>query len=253
MHETMDSMIGTISGLIGGNMLLSALVALTAGVLSSLSPCLMTTVPLIVGYIGSDREHNQRRRGVLYSLSFCAGVVLIFTLFGLLSAVLGVTFSEAGAWWSVVIAALLVLVALDMLDVVHILHRHSGECACGEHHHVHTPRATKKGAVGAFVLGLTGGVFTAPCATPALVVILALVSQQHRMLWGLILLLCYAVGHCALIMAAGCSVGFINRLSSSRTGARVGRIARVVFGVLLLLLAAYVLYEGFFHGSANTR
>lgn len=245
MHEFIDSAITSITAFMGGNIFLAAIVAFAAGLLSSLSPCLMTTVPLIVGYIGSDREHNQKRRAVIYSLLFCAGVVTVFTLFGVISALLGNTLSEIGSWWSFVVAALLIVVALDLFDVVHLLHHHpKGDCVCGhEHHAAPEPHTNKKGGLGAFLLGLGGGVFTAPCATPALVVILALVSSEARLASGIFLLFFYAVGHCVLIMVAGCSTGLVNRISSSKGGGRLGRAARILFGIVLLALAAVVVYE----------
>ena len=72
------------------------------------------------------------------------------------------------------------------------------------HRSVHVNR---RGLTGAFLLGLLTGAVSSPCATPVLAVILGYASSEKNVLYGSMLLFTYAIGHCALIFAAGLSVG----------------------------------------------
>lgn len=267
MEHAIDEIISGLVSLIGNNLWVSAGVAFLAGMISSLSPCLMTTVPLMVGYIG-------RRRGkggtLLCTLLFSLGVVVTFCLFGMAFILLETTFSQMGNWWNLVVAVLLVVVALDLMDLVHILHRHDDHgCSCTvptkyarnhdhdhdhnhdhdhehDHHHTHRlPKPPKAGGYpGAFLWGLFGGVFTAPCALPAIAALLAFGRVNLGLMGNVVLLVSYAVGHTTLITLSGLGAGFVNKLSQSEKTANIGRIFRMCFGVLLLLCALYIAAEG---------
>jgi cytochrome c-type biogenesis protein len=62
----------------------AAATALVAGVASSLSPCTVAAVPLVVGYVGGYAD-GSRRRAFLFSGVFVLGLALAFT--GILSGV----------------------------------------------------------------------------------------------------------------------------------------------------------------------
>ena len=71
------------------------------------------------------------------------------------------------------------------------------------------------GTLGNSIAGILGGVFSTPCSTPILIVLLAIVAGKGSALWGTLLLFLYSVGHGALAVAAGTSVGFVRKLSRS--------------------------------------
>lgn len=58
-------------------------------------------------------------------------------------------------------------------------------------------------------MGLFFGVVSSPCATPVLVVILTFVATQEQVMYGVLLLFVYAIGHCALIVLAGVTTGLV--------------------------------------------
>ena len=71
-----------------------------AGVLSSASPCVLTTIPLVVGYVGGYAE-GDRGKAFHYSLAFIIGMSLTFTAFGAAAGLLGTMFGTLGGWWYV--------------------------------------------------------------------------------------------------------------------------------------------------------
>jgi len=103
----------------------------------------------------------------------------------------------------------------------------------------------RRGWLGAVLAGLLGGLFASPCATPVLVVLLAMVARQGNLLWGILLLLFYSVGHSILVLIAGTSVGFVKRVSESERLGKYNSVFKIVMGTLILLLGLYMFYLGF--------
>ena len=69
-----------------------------AGVLSSASPCVLATIPLVVGFVGGYSE-GDRWKAFRYSLAFVLGLSLTFTAFGAAAGLLGTMFGTLGGWW----------------------------------------------------------------------------------------------------------------------------------------------------------
>ena len=67
----MNSLLNEFGRFIGHNPALAFPLALFAGLVSAFSPCVMATVPLIVGYVGGYAD--DRRRCIRYTLAFCLG------------------------------------------------------------------------------------------------------------------------------------------------------------------------------------
>ena len=92
---------------------------------------------------------------------------------------------------------------------------------------------------------ILGGVLSSPCATPVLAAILAFVAGQGNIALGIGLLAVYAMGHCALLLIAGTSVGFVQKLASSPSTEKWGKVLKISFGMLILILAFCLFYTGF--------
>lgn len=218
------------------NIWLAFVLALLAGVLSSFSPCVLSALPLVVGYVGGYAG-KDKKMALRYSLLFCAGLVLTLTTLGAISAVFGVFMSgAAGRWWYLILAVMMMLVALQMFGVF----EDEGQAAA-----VCTLPNRRRGLVGAFFMGILGGVLSSPCATPVLIAILAFVAERGSIVLGVSLLAVYSLGHCVLILLAGTSVGFVQKMSENPRTAKVGKVLKIIFGVLILMLAMHLFYIGF--------
>lgn len=104
---------------------------------------------------------------------------------------------------------------------------------------------TKKGFAGAFIAGILGGVFSSPCSTPVLIALLAIVAGKGSIVWGILLLMLYSIGHGILAIIAGTSIGFVQKLSSSERYGKASTILKIVMGALILLIGFYMFYLGF--------
>lgn len=216
------------------NIWLSFLLALLAGIMSSFSPCVLSTVPLIMGYVGGYAG-NDRAKAVKYSLAFCLGLVVTFTALGAVAGLLGKMMVGAGKWWYLFLGFLLSVVGFQLLGVINIGPRHCGVSGGTD----------RKGLAGAFLVGMAGGALSSPCATPVLVAILAFVAGQGNIVWGIGLLTAYAVGHCTLVFLAGISIAFVHSLSASPSTERISRILKTFLGFCALAGALYLFYIGF--------
>ena len=67
--------------LIQSTSLLAYLIVFAGGVLTSLGPCNVATIPLIVGYVGGSHDMSRSRAFVL-SFSFAVGLAITFMLLG---------------------------------------------------------------------------------------------------------------------------------------------------------------------------
>jgi hypothetical protein len=70
-------------------------VVFLAGIISSASPCVPTTIPQVVGLVGGHTE-GDRWKPFRYSLTFILGLSLTFTAFGAAAGLLGTMFGTVG-------------------------------------------------------------------------------------------------------------------------------------------------------------
>lgn len=101
------------------------------------------------------------------------------------------------------------------------------------------------GCVNGVNAGILGGVFSSPCATPVLITLLAVVADKGSLLWGIVLLLFYSVGHSALVLVAGTSIGFVKNMTSNNKYGTFSQVLRILMGGAILLIAFYMFYLGF--------
>lgn len=91
------------------------------------------------------------------------------------------------------------------------------------------------------MLGLLTGAVSSPCATPVLAVVLGYVSSEGDILYGSLLLFVYAIGHCALIFAAGLSVGIAESLINSRGVKNWAVYAKKISGAVIVAAGTYLI------------
>lgn len=101
---------------------------------------------------------------------------------------------------------------------------------------------SRRGFVGAFLTGILAGIFASPCSTPILVALLAIIAGDGRFFWGILLMLCYAAGHSVLVLIAGTSVGFVQRLKGSAHYERFSFWSEKILGALIFAVGIYMLW-----------
>ena len=185
----MDSILETLSEAIASGGALAPLLALIAGVVTSITPCAMSQIPLVLGYVGKEASAGKAFR---LSLVYALGSALTFTSFGIAAALLGRLIGNAGRWWYIFLGVLMILMALQMWGVINVIP--STYLAAINR---------KRGYTGALIAGILGGIFSSPCSTPVLVVLLSIAAESGKALRGGFLLFLYSIGCTALRVTLG--------------------------------------------------
>lgn len=228
-----NNLLQSFGEIIQNNIWIAPLVALMAGILTSVTPCALSSVPLVIGYVGGTSDNNTKRAFKL-SLTFSLGMAITFTLLGTIASLAGKLMGSSASWWYIVLGVLMVLMALQTFGIYEFIPSS-----------YLISKNTRKGYVGALIAGILGGVFSSPCATPVLIVLLGMVAKSGNVLWGIFLLLLYSVGHSVLVLIAGTSVGFVKKLTSSEKYGAFSVILKYIMGIAILIIGFYMFYLGF--------
>lgn len=204
------------------------------GVLSVvLSPCHLSSIPLIVGFIdGQGRISTRRAFGI--STLFSVGILVTIAAIGGVTAAAGRMIGDVGRWGSYAVAAIFFLVGLHLLDVIPMPWSGPGGV-----------RAKRKGGLAAFVIGLVFGVALGPCTfaymAPMLGVTLGVAATSPA--YGATLLLVYGVGHCSVIVLAGTFTEIVQRYLDWNERSRGAVVLKRICGALVMLGGVYLLYS----------
>ena len=229
----MDAILEQLSDLIKESMWLAPILALLAGILTSVTPCSLSSIPLIVGYVGGTGQKDTKKAFKL-SLTFALGSAITFTVLGTVASLMGNLIGTSARWWYVVLGILMVLMALQTWEIFNFIPST-----------YLLSKNKRRGYIGALIGGILGGIFSSPCSTPVLIALLAIVAGSGNIVWGILLLLIYSLGHSILVIIAGTSVGFVQKLSQSDKYGKASKIMKIFMGILILLIGLYMFYLGF--------
>ncbi len=203
-----------------------------AGVVSSASPCVLSTIPLVVGLVGGYSD-GDRGKAFRYSLVFVLGLSLTFTIFGAAAGLLGTMFGTLGGKWHLIAGVVALVMGGQLMGLYEIRLPVKRDF-----------KPKQGGIIGAFLLGLFFGVVSSPCATPVLVILLTLVASKGQVLYGITLLFCYAIGHCLLMLFAGTFTGFVEAFVKARGVVNFSLWAKRVSGAIVIIVGVWFVWQG---------
>jgi len=227
------ALLESLSALIKESVWLAPLFAFLAGVLTSFTPCCLSSIPLVIGAVGGTGQRDPKRAFRL-SVTFAMGAAVTFTALGVVASLAGRLIGNASSWWYLMLGALMVAMALQTFGLFEIIPSS-----------YLVSKNTRRGYAGAFIAGIFAGIFSSPCSTPVLIALLAIVAGKGSILWGILLLLLYSVGHGVLAVIAGTSVGFVQKLCGSEKYGRASTWLKIAMGTLMLAIGLYMFYLGF--------
>lgn len=206
-----------------------------AGLLTSLTPCVYPMIPITAGVIaGTAGEHASRMRTVTLTLTYAAGLALVYALLGVLAGLTGQLFGTVASsfWARFAIGNLLLVFGLAMLGVFPVsmptgLARWAASLQGGSYPAV-------------FALGATSGVVAAPCGAPAFAAVLTWVSTTGSATLGFLYLFVFSLGMTALLVVVGIFSGTLARLPRS---GRWMIWAKRIAGILMIAMAEYYLIQ----------
>lgn len=243
----MNRVFNVLAEWIAANQWFAPIAALLSGVLTSLMPCSLSTIPLVIGYVGGSDVTDENEKGIgralKLSLLFALGSTIVFCILGMLASAIGTLPEESEFWLHIIMSILLVLMALQMWGVINILPSDSSMLA----------KNRIKGSLGALLSGFIAGLFASHCALPVVIALMAVAANEggRGLSFGPLLLLLFSIGHSVLSVAAGTSVGFVQKLMVSEKYSKASKIIKLVLGILIMLIALYLLVEALSEGLSH--
>jgi cytochrome c-type biogenesis protein len=230
----MDALFTSLTEALYGSFSLALLASFSWGVLSILlSPCHLSSIPLIIGFLTAQGE-KKTSRGFLLAFVFALGILVTIAVIGIITAALGRIMGDVGPYGKYFIAIVFFIVGLYLMDIIRL--PDTGVKM--------QPFGMKSVILSAFSLGLIFGIALGPCTFAFMAPVLGVVFQMSNtnVLAGGTLLLAFGLGHCGVIVAAG---GFASRVQAyldwtNRSNAVLW--TKRIAGFLVILGGIYTLY-----------
>ncbi len=218
--------------IIDAGLLPAMFVALLAGIVSFLSPCVLPIVPPYLAYMSGvtmaelTDEAAARRRAIVAALFFVLGLSTVFLFLGFTASVFGAFFLQNQTLFAQISGVVVVIFGLHFLNVFRIpfLDREA-RIEAGE---------SGGSDFGAYVLGLAFAFGWTPCIGPQLGAILSLAAGEASLTRGTLLLGIYALGLGIPFLLAAVflnrAMGVMNRLKR-----HMGLIEKIMGGLLVVV------------------
>ncbi|MBC9953980.1 cytochrome c biogenesis protein CcdA [Leucobacter sp. cx-42] len=220
-----------------GQLLVASLIALLAGLVSFLSPCVLPLIPGYLAYVsgvagsgGSAAAANpasaqkvERRRMIIGSLLFIAGFTLVFLLINVAAGAIGFWLWD----YQDIIIQVMGLVVIVM-----------GLVFMGAFSKLQNKKQLKLkprvGLAGAPVLGIVFAIGWAPCMGPTLGVVMTLAAQSGSVGRATVLALFYCIGLGVPFVLASFGFGWMTQTMTFFK--RHIRVVNLIGGALLILI-----------------
>lgn len=200
------------------------------GVLSMvLSPCHLSSIPLVVGFI-DEQGRISTKRAFSIALLFSSGLMVSIAVIGIITALAGRMMGDVGRYGNYFVAIVFFLVGLHLFDLIPMPWSGSGQIGM-----------KRKGILAAFILGLIFGVALGPCTFAYMAPMLSITFQlaATEIWYGIFLLLFYAVGHCSVIVLAGTFTELVQQYLNWNEQSKGPVIVKKVCGVLVIVGGIY--------------
>lgn len=229
----MEQLFVTLTKAIEGSAPVALSASLMWGILSViLSPCHLSSIPLIIGFISEQGDLTTRRAFGLSGL-FGLGILVTIAVIGVVTAAMGRMMGDVGKYGNYAVAVVFFVVGLHLIGLIPMPFSGPGNVGL-----------KRKGLLASFILGLIFGVALGPCtfAYMAPVLTLSFKIAATNAIYAALLLALYGVGHCSVIVAAGTSTEAVEQYLQWNEKSKGADIVKRICGVLVMLGGVYLIY-----------
>lgn len=206
--------------------------AFLGGLISSISPCSLSMLPLIIGYIGGYSDEKPLKT-LLQMIVFVIGSGIVFSIIGAICALTGKMFI-GNPYFALIVASIVMIMGLKILGFLEF----------------DLPPIIKELPKNEFnndflyplILGAVFALIGTPCSTPILASIMAFASISAKISSAVIMLFLFSIGQGLILILAG----FIT--SKIKTSEKFYQLSEKIMkfsGILLILVSLYIFYKIF--------
>lgn len=208
-------------------------VSFLGGLISSVSPCSLSMLPLIIGYIGGY-SNEKPLKTLVQMIIFVIGASIVFSIIGIICAMTGKIF-VGNPYFALVVASIILIMGLNILGILDF----------------QLPVIIKEIPKNSFnndflyplLLGAVFALIGTPCSTPILASIMAFAAMGAKVSYAVVMLFLFSLGQGLILIIAGL---LTSKLKNS--GERFYRVSEAILkisGLILVIAALYIYYKVF--------
>lgn len=229
------------------NLLVLLLLSFGGGLIASISPCILSLLPVNLSYIGT-RDITSRWDAFTKASTFVLGVVTVLSLFGLFSSLQGLVLIRYQGYFQVAVGLLIILMGLSLAGIVRLplpqfaiaptpspetqLNASPGQPFSWR-------QVSQRFLTGPYGVGVTFALVSSPCTSPVTFAILGAAAATGSPWQSTLIMVSYSLGYTAIIFVASLVAGFAKQthvlLIHSET------ITRIASWIMLLTGGFYLL------------
>ena len=208
-------------------------ISFLGGLIASISPCSLSMLPLIIGYVGGYGESKPSKTFV-QMLFFVLGTSIVFSIIGLICALTGKIFI-GNPYFALAASSVILIMGLNILGLIDI----------------QLPVLIKEIPQNKFnneflyplILGAVFAIIGTPCSTPILASIMAFASVGANIIQAVLMLFLFSLGQGVIFVLAGVLTAKLK--SSGDKFYLISENIMKVCGCLLVLVALFMYYKIF--------
>lgn len=202
------------------------------GLISSVSPCSLSMLPLIIGYIGGYSEAKPMRT-LLQMIIFVIGTGIVFSIIGGICAFTGKIF-VGNPYFALIVASIVMIMGLKILGVIEfelpVMIKEIPQ------------NKVNNDFLYPLILGAVFALIGTPCSTPILASIMAFASISAKISNAVIMLFLFSIGQGLILIIAGF---LTSKLKANENFYKISETIMKISGILLILVALYIFYKIF--------
>ncbi len=231
----LDKIFEVMTNALYTNWEISLLASFVWGILSIiLSPCHLTTLPLVIGFISGQKDLKTKKAFYL-SLLFATGILVTMAVLGIITSMLGRLMGELGSFPNYIVGTVLILMGIYMLDFFTLPSYLNLNNALFKH----------KGYWAAFIIGLIFGIGLGPCAFAYMAPILAISFEQasKSLPYSITIIGAFILGHCLVIVLAGTFSSVVENYLKWNEQSKGATLVKRVCGGLIIIGGLYLMIK----------
>ncbi len=208
------------------------LVSFIGGLVASISPCSLSMLPIIVGYVGG--YSNEKPLKTLVQMTFFVlGTAIVFSIIGIICALTGKVL-VSNVYFTLILASIIMIMGLKLAGILDfdfpVIIK---EMPKGEAHNIY---------IYPILLGGAFALVGSPCSTPILAGIMAFASLSANVINAVIMFFLFSLGQGLILIIAGL---LTSKLKTWNKFYKISDILMKTSGYLLLLASIYIFYKIF--------